>query len=95
MVSYSETWSLVTGGEKATHLRNLVEASGQSNLTKGLIAATDGRFNRIRQVAPICTPSNTCFSGSIRVHTPKRHLDRFTVYSRFHRVDHRDRQTVR
>jgi len=31
--------------------------SGQSNLTKGRIADAHGRFNRIRQVAPICTPS--------------------------------------
>jgi len=30
--------------------------SGQSNLTKGRIAAAHGRFYRIRQVALICTP---------------------------------------
>jgi len=29
--------------------------SGESNLTKGCIAATHEQFNRIRQVAPICT----------------------------------------
>jgi len=28
---------------------------GQSNLTKGCIAAAHGRFSHIRQVAPICT----------------------------------------
>jgi len=44
--------------------------SGQSNLTKSLgrIAAADGRFNRIRQMAPMCTPSNTCFPEATRVH---------------------------
>jgi len=30
--------------------------SGQSNLTQGRIAAGHGRFSRIRQVAPRCTP---------------------------------------
>jgi len=30
---------------------------------KGRIAAVHGRFNSIRQVAPMCTPSNTCFHG--------------------------------
>jgi len=30
--------------------------SGQSNLTKGLIADAHGRFSRIPQVAPICIP---------------------------------------
>jgi len=30
--------------------------SGQSNLTWGRIVATDGGFNRIRQVAPTCPP---------------------------------------
>jgi len=27
-----------------------------------------GRLNRIRQVAPMCTPCNTCFLGPTRVH---------------------------
>jgi len=30
--------------------------SGQSNLTKGRIAATHGRFSRIHQVARMCPP---------------------------------------
>jgi len=30
--------------------------SGQSNLTEDCIAAADGWLNRIRQVAPMCTP---------------------------------------
>jgi len=33
---------------------------------KGRIAATHWRFNRIRQVAPMCT----CFLGPIWVHVP-------------------------
>jgi len=37
--------------------------SGQSNLTTGCIAVAHGRFNGIRQVAPMCTPRNTCFLG--------------------------------
>ena len=32
--------------------------SGQSNLTKGRIAAAHGRFNSIRLVAAVCTPPN-------------------------------------
>jgi len=43
---------------------------GQSNLTKGRIAVAHGRFNRIRQVAQMCTPSNTCFHAPTRVHIP-------------------------
>ena len=43
---------------------------GQSNLTKGRTAAAHGLFNGIRQVAPMCTPCNTCFLGPTRVHNP-------------------------
>jgi len=32
----------------------MIKTSGQSNLTKGRIAAEHERFNRIRQVTPIC-----------------------------------------
>jgi len=45
-----------------------VGVSSQSSLTKGRIAATRGRFSRIRQVAPMCTPSYICFFGPTRVH---------------------------
>jgi len=31
--------------------------SGQSNLTTGRIAAADGQFNGIRQVALVCIPT--------------------------------------
>jgi len=33
-------------------------------------ASARGRFNRIRQVSPMCTPSKTCFLGPTRVHIP-------------------------
>jgi len=41
----------------------LVIISGQSNVTKGRIATAYGRFNGIRQMAPVYTPPNTCFLG--------------------------------
>ena len=36
-------------------------------MTRGRIAATYGRFSGIHQVAPVCTPPNTCFLGPTRV----------------------------
>ena len=36
-------------------------------MTKGRIAPAHGRFNRIRQVALMCTPSTTCFLGCTQV----------------------------
>ena len=44
--------------------------SGQNNLTTGRIAAAQRRFNGICQVAPVCTPPDTCFLGPTRVHNP-------------------------
>jgi len=44
--------------------------TGQSNLTQSRIAAAHGRSNRIRQVALMCTPSNTWLLGPTRVHIP-------------------------
>jgi len=44
--------------------------SCQSNLTEGRIAVAHGRFNRIRQVAPMCTSSNTWFPGPTRLSIP-------------------------
>jgi len=38
-----------------------MKTSGQSNLTKGRITATYGRFNCIHKMAPMYNPSNTCF----------------------------------
>jgi len=34
------------------------------------MAAAHGRFSRIRQVAPMCTTSNTWFVGPTLVHIP-------------------------
>jgi len=44
--------------------------SGQSNFAKDRVAAAHGRFIGIRQVAPVCTPPNTCFPEPTRVHNP-------------------------
>ena len=48
---------------------NEIIISGQSNLTKGRIAAAHERFSGIRQVALVCTP-HTCFLASTQVHNP-------------------------
>ena len=37
---------------------------------KGRIAAAHGRFNGIRQLAPVCTPPNACFPGPTWVLNP-------------------------
>jgi len=37
-------------------IMTIIIISGQSNLTKSRIAAADERFNRIWQMAPICSP---------------------------------------
>jgi len=42
----------------------IILTSGQSNLKKDRIAATHGRFSRVRQVVP------ACFSKPTRVHIP-------------------------
>ena len=55
---------------KGLKSRRPKKASDQSNLTKGRIAAAHGRFSRIRQVVPTCTPCNTRFLGRIRIHNP-------------------------
>jgi len=58
----------------------IVITSGQSNLTTGRIAATHGRFNGIRQVAPVCTPPNMLpwTHSSLNL---KRHLDWFSRFA--------------
>ena len=59
--------------------------SGQSNLTKGRIAAARGRLIRIRQAVPMCTPSNICFvrptQTACRSVQPFLHSSRQTVQS--------------
>jgi len=66
---------------------------GQSNLTQGRIAAADGRFNRILQLAPMCPPTrahwrhltNTLelvmfFSARLSPQ-PNRRMDRFSRFA--------------
>jgi len=48
----------------------IITTSGRNNLTKGRIAAAHVRFNSIHQVAPMCTPFNTCFLGPTQFHNP-------------------------
>jgi len=48
----------------------IIITGSQNNFTKGRIAAAHGRFSRMRQMAPMCTPSNTCFLGPTQVHIP-------------------------
>jgi len=61
----------------------------QSNLTQGHIAASDGRFNRVRQVATMCPPmrahwrhlANTIELVLPSAHSspqPERQIDRFS-----------------
>ena len=55
----------------ATRLKaSAIITSDQSKLTTGRIAGIHGRFSGIRQMAPACTPPNTCFLGPTRVHNP-------------------------
>ena len=69
--------------------------SDQSNLTKGHIAAADGRFNRIRQVTAMCPPMKTrwrhlantielVLPSSHSSSQPKRHIDRFDRFCTAH-----------
>jgi len=46
----------------------------QSNLTTGRIAAAHGRFNGIRQVAPVCTLTLYMFSWAHPSSNPKQHI---------------------
>ena len=49
----------------------IVITSGRSSVIQHRIAAAHGLFSRIRQVAPMCTPSNTWLIGPthrLRVH---------------------------
>jgi len=55
---------------KARRIGILTVTSGRINLTTGRVAAAHGRFNRIRQVAPVCTPPKACFLGPTRVQIP-------------------------
>jgi len=54
--------------------------AGRSNLTQGCIAVARGSIRRIRQVASMCTPSNSWFSGSHKFtsHTASRSVPPFS-----------------
>jgi len=82
--------STVTG-KFLGHNRLADRAFEECNLTQGCIAAAHGRFSRIHQVAPMCTPSSTPHSASPQ-YLCERHRDRF---SRFCRAHGRDRPTGR
>ena len=58
------------------------KTSDQSNLTRGRIDAAYGRFSRIRQVAPMCTP----YSAPQSACAPYRCCP---LLSRFEYMDHR------
>jgi len=50
---------------------------------EGRIAAAHGRYNGIRQVAPLCTPFKTCFLKSTRVHNPNGILIGSAIFAQF------------
>jgi len=56
---------------------------------KGRIAAAHGRFDGIRQVAPVCTPPNTCFLG------PPESTTQMAPFSRICSAYYCDRPTDR
>jgi len=54
-------------------------------LTKGRIATVDGRFNGIRQVAPVCISLHLIHpSVGPPESTTQRHLDRFSHFCTAH-----------
>ena len=84
-----------SGNRQATllvsHIAEIHNKCGQSNLPTSRIAVVHGRFIRIRQVASMCTPRRLSWVHQPSPY-PKRHLDRF---SRFCRAHDCDRQTDR
>jgi len=55
--------------------RMMTNRVAKAILQKGHIAAVYVRLNRIRWVATMCTPSNTCFLWLTRFHAPKGYLN--------------------
>jgi len=51
---------------------HMYRTNGQSNLITDRIAAANGRFSGIRQVAPVCTPSNIMLSWAHLSPNPKQ-----------------------
>ena len=95
----------VIGRIRSTTMRTNNNTSGQSNFTKGRIAAAHGRYSLYftmgRPSPSLKTapshggsgpPSNRCSSGPPESPKPKRHFDRFSCFFRAH---DRDRQTDR
>jgi len=62
------------------------ETSDQSNLTQGRIPAIHGRFNRTRQVSPVCTSNLILYMLPLVHPSPhrKRHLDPFSRFCTAH-----------
>ena len=56
----------------------------QNNLTTGRIAAAYGRFSGIRQVAPVCTPTQYMLPWALPSPNTKRHLDRLSHFCTAH-----------
>jgi len=84
------------GSSGSTVDNAFTSTGGQSNLTKGRIAAAHERFNRIRQVAPMWPPSNARFLGPARVHNANGISAGSAVFAGFTIVTDRqtDRQTT-
>jgi len=55
--SFQQFWSRTTHGRKDKQVSTVMAEAAN-------VAAEHGSFSRIRQVAPICTPSNTLFIGT-------------------------------
>jgi len=64
--------------ELAIHVL-IVITSRQTNLTQDRIAAADGRFNSIRQVAPMCTHIWCRSATLLRVETHFRAIFRHRI----------------
>ena len=87
---------------KGQHNRNVRKRKSvtQSNLTSGRIAATDGRFNRIRQVAPMCPHERAHWrhlANTIELVLPSAHPTEFTTQTANRSVQsflHSSRQKV-
>jgi len=63
-------------------------------VTAGHIAATHERFSGIRQVAPVCTPPNTCFREPTGVQIPNGISIGSGVFVRLSTVSDRQRYSV-
>jgi len=62
----------------------ITQRSRQSTLTQGRIAASQGRFDYIRQVALMCTSIQSMLPWAHPSPYPKRHHDRFSCFCTYH-----------